>query len=138
MRVITVASTSKSGAQQISTSAETWGELIEVLQGKGFGDVGNMRAVIRETKVDLVSPESVIPSDNFTLLITPRQIKAGTTDVDVVKILEALKERFNNSIDEVIEEVERGEYNKPAVATKLSNVSSSLQRDLDDLKNGNF
>lgn len=136
MRTVTVSSTQRSGATQIQTSAYTWGELKETLHSKGFNDVGNMRAVVRETKVDLSSDNAQLPEGDFTLLLTPRQIKAGSSSVDVVRILEALKGKFSSAIDELIEEVEDGEYDKASVAKKVTTVQNNLQKDLEDLKNG--
>lgn len=139
MRTIVVASTSRSGAQEVNSSAATWGSLKEQLS-RQFGDINNMRAVIRETKVDLVSDDSILPEGNFTLLLTPRQIKAGTTRVDVVAVLEGVKERFSQAIDEIIEEVEDGDYDKEETINKVSSkavsLNSSLLNDLNDLKNG--
>lgn len=137
LRTITIGSTTKSGVKQIQSEAVTWGQLREALYD-GFGDVGNMRAVIRETRADLVSDDATLPEGAFTLLLTPKQIKAGAKDVDVKKILEEVKQNFSDSIDGIIDDIEDTSiYDvKAKVATKVSNVSNSLQKDLEDLKNG--
>lgn len=138
LRDITVASTTRSGAKVITTEAQTWGQLKDSLRAD-FGDLEKMRAVVRETRNDLTSDDAVLPNENFTLLLTPKQIKAGA--VDIVAVLVDVKERFSESIDDIISGIEDGDYNK--VATKSDSVksvttSTSLAKTLEDLKNGNF
>lgn len=139
LRTITVASTSRSGAKTIQSEASTWGQLKDALS-HDFGDVHNMRAVIRESRTDLVSDDAVLPDGAFTVLLTPKQIKAGAKDVDVIRVLEAVKELFSNGLDEIMDEVsvDGGEFSMPEVTKKVKNVgvSSTLQRELEDLKNG--
>lgn len=137
LRTITIGSTNRSGVKQIQSEAVTWGQLKMALVD-GFGDVGNMRAVIRETRTDLISDEAILPEESFTLLLTPKQIKAGVKDVDVKKILNDVKDAFVNGINDITDDIENTTiYDvKAKVAAKVSSVSSSLQKDLDDLKNG--
>lgn len=138
LRTITIGSTNRSGVKQIQSEAVTWGQLKMALVD-GFGDVSNMRAVVRETRADLVSDDAILPDEAFTLLLTPKQIKAGAKDVDVIKILEDVRDRFVEAIEEILDEVSvsGGDYDvKAKVSAKIINTSSSLQKDLEDLKNG--
>lgn len=133
LRTITIGSTNRSGVKQIQSEAVTWGQL-KVSLYDGFGDIGNMRAVVRETRSDLVSDDAILPEEAFTLLLTPKQIKAGAKDIDVKRVLEDVKSRFVESIDDIIEDIE--DTNLYDVKVKVSTTSSSLQKDLDDLKAG--
>lgn len=133
LRTITIGSTNRSGVKQIQSEAVTWGQL-KVSLYDGFGDIGNMRAVVRETRSDLVSDDAILPEEAFTLLLTPKQIKAGAKDIDVKRVLEDVKSRFVESIDDIIEDIE--DTNLYDVKVKVSTISSSLQKDLDDLKAG--
>lgn len=137
LRTITIGSTTKSGVRQIQSEAVTWGQLKASLYD-GFGDVGNMRAVIRETRADLVSDDAVLPEEAFTLLLTPKQIKAGAKDVDVKKILNEVKNRFVESIDDIIADIEDTNIFdvKAKAVAKVASTANSLQKDLDDLKAG--
>lgn len=140
LRTITIGSTNRSGVKQIQSEAVTWGQLKMALVD-GFGDVGNMRAVVRETRADLVSDDAILPDEAFTLLLTPKQIKAGGNDdntrVQVKRILRAVAEDFSYSIESIISEIDDGDHDvKANVVAKVSSISSSLQKDLDDLKNG--
>ena len=105
VRKITVISTTRTTPKELYSEATTWGQLQESLSE--FGNVASMRAVVKETKNDLTSSQAELPSGDFTLFLTPKTIKAGT---DLVAVLEALKDKWVNAIDEVIDEIEEGEY----------------------------
>ena len=107
-RKIIVVSTTRTTPKVLYSEATTWGQLQDALTAD-FGSVGAMRAVVKETKNDLGSTEAVLPEGDFTLFLTPKQIKAGV-GVDIVSVLEALKEKWVDSIDELIEEVEDGQH----------------------------
>lgn len=140
LREITVASTTKSGAKKLQTEAVTWGQLKDSLRAE-FGDLDKMRAVVRETRNDLASDDARLPEDDFTLLLSPRQIKAGSA-LDIIAILRDVKDKFADSIDEIIEDIEDGNYTKASesVRSKPAVVSASLSydvaKDLENLKNG--
>lgn len=139
-RTITVASTTKSTPKLIQSEATTWGALKDSLRAE-FGDLDKMRAVVRETRNDLTSDDALLPDEAHTILLTPRQIKAGASEVDVRAVLEDVKEYFITSIDEIIYALAQGDYNKAtsiASSTKVQVQSSSLQNDLAALKSGNF
>lgn len=110
MRKILVISTTRSTPKEVWSDARTWGELKDALV-QDYGDVSKMRAVVKETKVDLAANEAELPSGDFTLFLSPKQIKAGN-NVDIVNVLQALKDRWNTSIDEIIEDIEDGDYDE--------------------------
>lgn len=141
-RTITIASTSKSGVKTLQSEAMTYGTLKDALRDE-FGDLDKMRAVVRETRNDLASDDARLPDGAFTLLLTPRQIKAGASQVDVVKVLEDVKDRFSEGIDEIIDAVSAGDYNLASnkvssTAASVTKSSASLAKELEDLKNGRF
>ncbi len=143
MRTITVISSTRSGKLTINSSAETYGALKENLQ-RDLGDVSNLRAVVKETMVDLVADASVLPEGDFTLFLSAKNIKAGG-DVDVAAVLRRFKEGIVDEIDAILGEIEDGEYDKAEkrVESKYpqkSYASTSLSyedRDfLDKMKSG--
>jgi len=139
IRTITVASTQRSGAKELRSEATTWGQLKDALRND-FSDLDKMRAVVRETRVDLASDEAMLPEESFTILLTPKQIKAGSRDVDVIAVLEDVKQKFSDSIDEIIAGIEEGEYDKVAsnVEKVTKPISNDLQKELEALKAGHF
>lgn len=142
LRTITIASTAKSGVKTLQSEAVTYGALKDALRGE-YGDLDKMRAVVRETRNDLTSDDAILPEDAFTLLLTPKQIKAGASQVDVVKVLEDVKDRFSAGIDEIIDAVSSGDYNLAtskvsSTAASVNKSSANLAKELEDLKNGRF
>lgn len=137
IRTITVGS--PTGTKEYRSEAGTWGQFKDSLRGD-FGDLEKMRAVVRETRTDLVSDGALLPEESFTLLLTTKQIKAGSRDVDVIKVLREVNERFSQSIEEIIEGIEEGDYDKAISTTVKASrpISSDLQRELEALKNGTF
>lgn len=85
MRNIIVFSTETNEKKEISTSATTWGALKQELSAAGFS-VNNMKGMVKETKTTLESDGAVLPSETFTLFITPSKVKSGaaTTTKKVV------------------------------------------------------
>lgn len=139
-RTITVASTTKSTAKQYQSEATTWGGFKDFLRAD-FDNLDKMRAVIRETRNDLTSDDAILPLDSFTILLNPKEIKAGASQVDVIGVLESVKERFGEAIDDIIEDVQNGHYDQAPTKLKAATtsvVSSSLAKDLEGLKNGKF
>jgi len=139
IRTITVASTTRSGAKELRTEATTWGQLKDSLRAD-FGDLDKMRAVVRESRVDLAADDAQLPEESFTLLLTPKQIKAGTKDVDVIAVLRDVQDKFVESIEEIIEGIKEGDYDKVSSNTeKVSKpISNDLARELEALRSGQF
>lgn len=136
LREIKVLSSTRSGVKTIYSEATTWGQLKDGLDE--FGDLTKLSAVIKETKNSLQVDEAVLPEGAFTLYLSPKQIKAGNTRE--VQILEDLKSKFCDAVDEIIENIEDGEYDhldsakdgKPGSSDKVSsedaNFLSSMAR----------
>lgn len=75
MRTVTVV-TSKGKNQQIQTNAPIWSNLVNELEGVGLS-VEGMKAIVGGLNVTLESAEAVLPTNDFTLFLSPVKIKAG-------------------------------------------------------------
>lgn len=141
MKKVIVVSSQKSAPVILTTEASKFGELKRDLSNQGFGDLSNSRVVVKETKATLEFEEAVLPDTDFTLFISPKEIKAGSQDI--VGILETLKEKFLSKVEEAfnetIEEVEDGVYtiedSTPLVATSTPRISAEDQDFLAQMKN---
>jgi hypothetical protein len=76
MRTIKVFSTETSVLKEINSSATTWGELQAELKAQGI-DPNNMKGMVKESKTTLENTGAVLPTDNFTLFLTPTKVKSG-------------------------------------------------------------
>lgn len=137
-RKIFIGSTQKASLVEVNSSATTWGDLKREIRGE-FGDVQGMRAVIRHNRHDLESDGAELPEGEFTIVMSPKKVKAGHSSVDVTEILDALRRKFSNSIDELIDEVEDGDYNKissqsTSNSTRHIPVPSDVQDLMDELR----
>lgn len=106
LKKIVVIATTKSQPTVINSEATTWGQLQDSLSS--FGDLSKLRAVVKETKTTLELEDAILPVEDFTLFLSPKQIKAGA--VDLVSVLQALKVKLDTAIDELVEEVESGDH----------------------------
>jgi len=93
--------------KKISTEADSWGQLKDSLLG--YGNFDELNVVVRETKNALVLDDSVLPEGDFTIILSPKKVKAGGNDV-LTSVLESLKEKISDAIDEIIEEIEDGDH----------------------------
>ena len=110
MKKIVVISTQKTQPTILNSDATNLAGLKSSL---GFlGDLSQMRIVVKETKQTLEFDDSVLPEGDFTLFVSPKNIKAGAQDI--IAVLERLKEKFTSKVgeafDELIEAVEEGEF----------------------------
>lgn len=103
-RKITVYSTQAKSSQTIETSVSTWGELKAEMS-----DVGNVRAVIRETRNSLDTPSSKLPDQDFTLFLYPQRVKSGDDEIQVavkkkrtVKVHKVKEAEWDSTIDREI------------------------------------
>lgn len=78
MRTVNIIST-KGGIKQVETNASVWSQLVEELLAKGL-DVSGLKAIVGETKHTLESGEAQLPSGNFSLWLSPINIKAGASE----------------------------------------------------------
>lgn len=107
MRTITVIGTTLSTPREYVTEATTWGQLKDAIQ-RDFGDVSKMRVTSKATRNDLERDDAVLFDGDDTLFITQKSIKAG--GVDIIQLLEALREEYNEAIDNVVNMVESGAF----------------------------
>lgn len=125
MRTITVIGTTLSTPREYNTSATTWGQLKEII--REFGDVSNMKAVVKENRATLEREDALLPEGDCTVFLSQAKIKAGV--VDAVAILSALKEEYSDAVDNVIDRVKDGEFdiepgNENAIGTsKVKGIS---------------
>lgn len=80
MRIVTVV-TSKGKSQQIKTDVSNWKGLVNELESAGL-DVEGMKAIVGGLNVTLESAEAVLPTNDFTLFLSPVKIKAGFANAD--------------------------------------------------------
>ena len=111
-RKITVYSTQAKSSQTIETSVSTWGELKAEMS-----DVGNVRAVIRETRNSLDTPSSKLPDQDFTLFLYPQRVKSGNEEIvapekkRTVKVHKVQEAPWDIAVDQDVEEA-LGNYKK--------------------------
>lgn len=106
IRSIKIASSTKTSVQVLQSEAVTWGQLKDSLSD--YGDLSKMTAMVKETRHTLQLDDAVLPEGDFTLYLSPKNIKAGSEKS--VQILKDLKEGFIATIDEIIENIEEGDY----------------------------
>lgn len=126
IRKVTIWSTQERATQTIETSAQTWGEL-----KKELSNVGNTRAVIRETRNTLESGGAQLPNQDFTLFLYPEKVRSGRT----VKVKKVEGADWDTTVDNaVVEKVEgyKEEFTElmksfaPNEAKKLSKEDQKL------------
>ena len=112
-RKITVFSTQAKSSQVIESSASTWGELKAEMT-----DVGNVRAVLRETRNSLDTPSSKLPDQDFTLFLYPQRVKSGNEEnvtlekkKRTVKVRKLQEAPWDTAVDQEVEEA-LGNYQK--------------------------
>jgi hypothetical protein len=130
VRNVTVISTQKNAPVVYPTPATTWGQLRDLIT-RDFGNVGEMKAVIKETRNSLDVADAVLPEGNFTVFLTQTKIKAGA--VDQSEVLSALKDEFVTAFDRVQERLEAGEFDvdadhENAVANSSNSAISAADR----------
>ena len=108
LKKIVVISTTNSQPNELHSEASTYGQLKDSL--REFGDLDKMRAVIKESKTTLELNDAVLPDSDFTLFLTPKQIKAGA--INIAEVLRSLRDKINNAFNDAIEEVEDGEHDE--------------------------
>ena len=79
MRTIRVISSQSDRAKSVESAATTWGQLQSDLSSH-ISDIGNMKAIVRETRVSLESPEAQLPEGNFTVILSMKKIASGSNE----------------------------------------------------------
>lgn len=76
MRKILIISSQMDGAKSLSTDIKTWAELRNELNKAGIS-TDNMKAMVGQTKTNLIEDGALLPTNDFTLYLTPGKIKSG-------------------------------------------------------------
>lgn len=137
LRKVVVISTTKSQPKEFYSEATNFGQLKDSLSE--FGDISKMRAVVKESKATLELDEAVLPEGDFTVFLTPKQIKAGA--IDIAAALTALRDKIYESYTEVIDSIEDGDFGEEdevqevAPKTATNRISAEDQAMLNQLAN---
>lgn len=86
----------------------TWGDVLSSMSSSEIPP--NYRAVVRETKQDLVEPDAVLPSGEINIWLTPTMVKSGqgespSTYTEIRPLMNDFEESLNDSFDIVIKEI---------------------------------
>lgn len=127
LRKIVVITTTKSQPKELYSEATTYGQLKDSL--REFGDLEKMRAVVKESKTTLELNEASLPDSDFTLFLSPKQIKAG--EIDIAAVLRSLQSKIDNAFDEAIEEVEDGVHDDDEEVAPRAKSAGSVISDED-------
>lgn len=135
LRKVVVISTTKSQPKEFYSEATNFGQLKDSLSE--FGEISKMRAVVKESKATLELDEAVLPEGDFTVFLTPKQIKAGA--IDIAAALTALRDKLYESYTEVIDSIEDGDFGEEdevvevASKTATNRISAEDQAMLDQI-----
>jgi hypothetical protein len=102
MRTIRVISTQADSAISIESNATTWSQLKEEL-GARFSGVSDMKAIVRETRVTLESPEAQLPEGNFTIILSMKKIASGVRYS--ISQLREIRTKLNNVFADLLGDV---------------------------------
>jgi hypothetical protein len=125
MRTIRVISTQSDRAQSVESAASTWGELQSALSGI-ISNVNDMKAIVRETRVSLESPEAQLPEGNFTVILSMKKIASGNETRYSDSQLKELRTKLNNLFNDLLEEDED--------ETPANGISAEEDRDIARLR----
>lgn len=116
MRKITVLSTLV-GNKQITTDATTFEQLHNDLIKMGL-EIGSYKFVVGQTSTTLELPTAVLPTSDFTLVVTPLKTKAGASYQEMKTFVKQARENaLNNDDSDVLEIInEYGNYTQLATA----------------------
>jgi len=77
MITVTVFSTQTSERKSVNVApGAKWGDLKAAIAAAGMS-TSNMKAMVRSTRVSLEHDAAILPTENFTLLMTPGKVKSG-------------------------------------------------------------
>lgn len=125
MRTIRVISTQSDRAQSVESAASTWGELQSALSGI-ISNVNDMKAIVRETRVSLESPEAQLPEGNFTVILSMKKIASGNETRYSDSQLKELRTKLNNLFNDLLDEDEN--------ETPANGISAEEDRDIARLR----
>ena len=125
MRTIRVISTQSDRAQSVESAASTWGGLQSTLSGI-ISNVNDMKAIVRETRVSLESPEAQLPEGNFTVILSMKKIASGNNSRYTDSQLKELRTKLNNLFNDLLDEDED--------ETSANGISAEEDRDIARLR----
>jgi len=110
MRNIRVISSQTNTAKTVTSSASNWGDLKNELSAH-FNGIGDMKAIVRETRVTLESSDAALPTGDFTIILSMKKIASGTdSDTNTTRyrdaILREMRTKLNNIFDDLLGEEE--------------------------------
>lgn len=126
MRTIRVISSQSDRAKSVESAATTWGQLQSDLSSH-ISDIGNMKAIVRETRVSLESPEAQLPEGNFTVILSMKKIASGSND-NGTRYTDSQIRELRTKLQNLFEDVLAGN-----VATNTT-LSEDEEDDLDQLR----
>lgn len=126
MITVKVSTPAADGLREIQTEATTWAELKSDMEDAGISTSG-MKGVVRETKVSLEAGDAQIPTSNFTVMLFTGKIKSG---FDNAQMMRDLRDSIENAYNEIIENIDDGQYgnDEPATSAATSSIESERRR----------
>lgn len=128
MRKITVYQTANQSKREYTTAATTWSQ-IRAEMGDFYRT--GLKAIVMQTRATLEHDDAVLPTGDFTIMLTPMAVKSGA-ELDMASVLGSLRQKFNDAMDEVIEEIEDGEH----IREGGSSDSDDLKRQAAEIMKG--
>lgn len=128
MRKITVFIQSKNKKETFNSSATTWGDLRTELDNRNLLE-STLKYTMIPGKVTLEASAAELFNGDLTIIATPVSVKSGA--VNIVELMGSLRQKINDAFDELIDEVENGEYGDPDENTDQS--LAELRRLADEL-----
>jgi hypothetical protein len=126
MRTIRVISSQSDRAKSVESAATTWGQLQSDLSSH-ISDIGNMKAIVRETRVSLESPEAQLPESNFTVILSMKKIASGSNE-NGTRYTDSQIRELRTKLQNLFEDVLAGNV------ANNSNLSEDEEDDLDQLR----
>jgi hypothetical protein len=108
MRNIRVISSQTNSAKTIQSSATNWGDLKNELANH-FSGVSDMKAIVRDTRVTLEAADAVLPTGDFTIILSMKKIASGTenpfnTTRYKDAVLRDMQTKLNNIFEDLLNE----------------------------------
>jgi len=123
MRTVEFVSSKKSyQTVTIETDVKTKGELVTVLEEKGF-DVSNQKFIEKDTETTLESPDAKLPEGDFTLFATPTKNDSGAGSNSLIQA--------HIQIFYIMDEISNsGEIDADEIDTAIEHLQEAKKQDL--------
>lgn len=76
-RIVTIVSPQGDVRVELNSNARTWSELKNEINANGTFNANDSTAMIRGIRESLTSGSTVLPTEPFTVFLTPSKIKSG-------------------------------------------------------------